>query len=256
MLSPERIDSLGRPRDISLEGHRIDSLVDFSNLWILILFGIMAAWLLAAAFLHREKKHEARYDPGTHKKAWLMAGGIAAFVFFVVDGTLFTRSSRDIGNVLWNFKHADAQPNVVRIEMYARAWVWTARYSGPDGEFGTADDVVTMNDVRVPVNRPVLIQVASADVIHNLYIPQLRIKQDAVPGQITQAWFIAKETGEFEIACAQHCGIAHYKMKARLSVLPEDEFEEWVKLASSDSEKTYVADDTESHWGWAWKRME
>src|SRR5581483_7940233 len=101
----------------------------------------------------------------------------------------------------------------VRIEVNAHQWAWDVRYTGPDGKFNTADDVTSLNEITVPVDAPVILELASTDVVHSLYIPNLRIKQDVVPGTLTKAWFQATETGQFEIGCAQHCGTHHYKMR-------------------------------------------
>ena len=245
---------LDRPVDQTVHGHRIDWLMDFSTFWIFALFALMALWLFAAVFLHRDGKHKAVYEPGDKPKDWVVALGIAGFVFVVVDGTLFTKSFVDVGQVFWNFKGVEEDPKTLRLEINARQWVWEGRYAGEDGKFNTADDIVRLNDLRVPVGRPVLMQVAAADVLHNLYIPQLRIKTDAVPGSITQAWFEAKNPGIYEIACAQHCGINHYKMRAMMTVMPEAEFEQWLELAQRDAKSLYSEEDAEAHWGWTWNK--
>ena len=94
---------------------------------------------------------------------------------------------------------------------------------GNMGVPATPDDVVTLNDMRIPVGRPVMINLKSKDVIHSFYVPNFRIKHDANPGYVTRMWFEAKSSGKFEIACSQMCGWAHYKMKGDLTVLPQKE---------------------------------
>ena len=89
---------------------------------------------------------------------------------------------QDINKVFWNFDEVEQRPDAVRIEVNAHQWAWDARYAGPDGKFNTKDDIVTLNDIRVPVDTPVLLQLASTDVIHSFYLPNFRVKQDAVPG--------------------------------------------------------------------------
>ena len=125
---------------------------------------------------------------------------------------------------IFDFAGAEAKPGAVRIEINAHQWAWDARYAGPDGKFNTADDIVILNDIGVPVGAPVIFQLASTDVIHSFYVPNLRMKLDAVPGTVNRMWFQAKETGEFEIVCAQHCGTNHYKMRGTLTVLPRAEY--------------------------------
>jgi cytochrome c oxidase subunit 2 len=190
--------------------------------------------------------------------------GISALIFFVVDGNLWFNSTIDVNTVYWNFGEAEKSPHAVRIEVNAHQWAWDARYAGADGKFNTADDVVTLNDIRVPVGLgadgkpdtaddvPVLFQIASTDVIHSFYLPNLRVKQDAMPGMVTRLWFVATETGEFDIGCAQHCGIHHYKMKGKLTIMPPDEYAAWLKAMSEQHARGFDPTDHEAQWGWEW----
>jgi cytochrome c oxidase subunit 2 len=78
---------------------------------------------------------------------------------------------------------------------------------------------------------------------------------DAIPGTVNRMVFEAKDTGQFEIGCAQHCGANHYKMRGILTVLPRDEYEAWVAQASKDSQQVFDANDSEAQWGWDWKKI-
>jgi cytochrome c oxidase subunit 2 len=135
----------------------------------------------------------------------------------------------------------------------AQQWGWNVRYAGPDGKFGTPDDVLRFNELTIPVGTPVEIKLKSKDVIHSFYLPNFRTKQDAVPGYITRLWFQAVEKGTFEIGCAQHCGVNHYKMKGLLHVIDAGEFKDWMKDVAADSARRYDGNDTEAHWGWDWE---
>jgi cytochrome c oxidase subunit 2 len=243
----------GLPRDVSTDGHRIDWLINVTNGFVILLFVIMCIWM-AYAVLKHNKEHKADYDHGDSKHHVAVAMGISALIFFVVDGNLWFNSTIDTNTVFWNHEGADKDPNAVRIELDAHQWAWDARYPGPDGKFNTADDIVTLNDIRVPKGVPVLFQIASADVIHSFYLPNLRIKQDAMPGMITRMWFVAKETGEFDIGCAQHCGVHHYKMKGRLTVLEPAEYKRWATEMSTQHAKGYDPNDKGANWGWDWKQ--
>jgi cytochrome c oxidase subunit 2 len=249
----EHATALGMPRDVSADGPRIDWLLNTTLVFLALLFLAMVTWMVTALIAHG-RRHPALHDRGDTPRAPLIAGSIAAFVFFVVDGNLMFHSTRDLHERIWNFAYAESQPDALRIELNARQWIWQTRYAGPDGKFATVDDALTVNDLRVPVNTPVVIQLGSSDVIHNLYIPNLRVKQDAMPGTVNRVWFQANEPGEFEIGCAQHCGVNHYKMRAVLTVMPKDAFQAWLAQASADSRKTYDEDDSAAHWGWAWKQ--
>jgi cytochrome c oxidase subunit II len=241
----------GLPRNASMDGGRVDWLIQFTTIATGIVFVLVAAMLLYALVKHR-RRHAASYDPGSKASIALVVGFVGIFAV-AVDGTLFVHTLVDMNGVFWNFAAAEEQPDVVRIEVEAHQWAWQGRYAGPDGRFNTADDIVTTNDLRVPVGAPVLVQLAAVDVIHNLYLPHFRVKQDAVPGSITKLTFRAKTPGEYEMACAQHCGPNHYKMRGVLTVLPPDRYREWLRGAEADARRGYDPEDAEAHWGWEWR---
>ena len=88
---------------------------------------------------------------------------------------------------------------------------------------------MTQNLMAIPVNKPVSVLLRSKDVTHAFYVPQLRVKQDAVPGMGIRVNFTATKEGEYEIACAELCGMQHYKMRGRLLVMTDAEYEKWLK---------------------------
>ena len=239
------------PPDASVDGGRIDWLIHFTLVCTSIMFVVVAAALLFTLVRHR-RAHAAAYDHGSKASIGVVVGFVG-LVLVGVDGTLFVHTLVDMRKVFWNFAAAEERPDVVRIEVEAHQWAWLARYPGPDGKFGTPDDVVTTNDIRVPVGPPVVVQLAAVDVIHSMSLPHFRVKRDAVPGSINKLMFQAKTTGEFEIACAQHCGPNHYKMRGVLTVLPPDRYEEWLAAAEADARRAYDPEDTEAHWGWDWR---
>jgi cytochrome c oxidase subunit 2 len=115
----------------------------------------------------------------------------------------------------------------LELKVEARQFAWAFTYPGADGELGTEDDYIRYNQMHVPVNRPVVFNLTSVDVVHSFFVPAFRIKQDAVPGLNLRAWFEATEVGEYELACAELCGVAHGLMKGKIIVLAEDEFQGW-----------------------------
>jgi cytochrome c oxidase subunit II len=250
--APKPEAGIGLPRDVSEHGHHIDWLIEVTMLFVVILFVIMVIWMIWACIAHNEK-HTAEYDHGDSKHSVKTALALSAVIFFIVDGNLFYNSTTDTFRLFWNHDALESDPKAVRIEVNAHQWAWDARYAGPDGKFNTQDDVVTLNDIRVPVGAPVLLQLVSPDVIHSFYLPNLRIKQDAMPGMTNRMWFQAKETGEFDIGCAQHCGVHHYKMKGMLTVLPPEEFKNWLTEQSAIAARGFDPKDTEAHWGWEWR---
>ena len=109
----------------------------------------------------------------------------------------------------------------------ARQFEWEATYAGGDGVLETADDFTLLNQINVPVNRPVTVHLRAEDVIHSFFLPELRVKQDAVPGRSIKGWFEATQTGEYTIGCAELCGLSHYTMDGVLVVQSESEFSQW-----------------------------
>lgn len=250
--APQPESGWGLPRDVSQEGHRIDGLIRITGLFVAILFVIMCVWMVMAVIKHN-KNHEAEYDHGDARHQVRFAAGLSALIFFVVDGNLWVNSTLDVNSTFWNFEKAESTPGAVRIEINAHQWAWDARYAGRDGKFNTADDIVTLNDIRVPVGAPVILELASTDVIHSFWLPNLRLKQDAMPGMVNKMWFIAKDQGQVDIACTQHCGTNHYKMKGTLTILSPEDYAKWAAEASANGARAYNPDDKEAHWGWDWR---
>ena len=240
------------PKDISTWGYRIDWLIDITMIFTVILFAIMCAWMFISYVWHDER-NEAEYDHGDSKHHIIVALTLSAVIFLIVDGNLWWNSVVDLDEEIWNFGKVTANEDTVRIEVNARQWAWQARYAGADGEFATPDDVTTLNTIPVPVDTPILVHLASPDVIHSFYLPNLRQKMDAVPGVINPLWFQATETGDYDLACAQHCGTHHYKMKGMLRVLSRDDYAAWSKQASVNALRAYDENDTGAHWGWPWR---
>jgi cytochrome c oxidase subunit 2 len=249
--APQRESGYGLPRDVSVEGFHIDRLIYFTLIAITVVF-LIAAVMLVYSLIRHGRKHAAVYDHGTRMSVGLVVGFVAVMIV-VIDIPLFVITVIDMRRYFWNFADAEKDPNVVRIEVEAHQWSWLARYPGPDGKFNSPDDAITTNDIRIPVGAPVLVQLAAVDVIHSMNLPNFRVKRDAVPGMITRLKFEATETGEFEIACAQHCGPNHYKMRGVLTVLPPEGYKQWLAAVEADGRRAYDPEDTEAHWGWEWR---
>ncbi len=91
------------------------------------------------------------------------------------------------------------------------------------------DDLVVLGELHVPVDRNVIIDLSSKDVIHNFCLPDMRIAQDAIPGQIIPMWFKPIKTGSYEVICGQLCGLGHYSMKGMVVVDTPDDYQAWLK---------------------------
>ena len=91
------------------------------------------------------------------------------------------------------------------------------------------DDIVAINQLHVPVGKPVIVHLNSKDVIHSFFLPVMRVKQDVIPGQTVSVWFEAAKTGKFEIACAQLCGLGHYRMRGFFMIDTPEQFSTWMQ---------------------------
>ena len=132
-------------------------------------------------------------------------------------------------------KPKDMPPTV---EVTARQFEWRLRYPGPDGKLGTPDDIHHVNDLHIPVDEEVLVQLESMDVLHDFFLPNLRIKQDAVPGMSIPVWFRATDTGTYDLVCAELCGWGHYKMKGRLTIESRASFDQWLAKMGAEEQAT------------------
>jgi cytochrome c oxidase subunit II len=239
-----------RPLDASLDGFRNDALFHVTALMAMVLFVVVSGILLWSIVMHREGRHAARYEHGIGRRHLAFTAVITAVIFFGVDGTLLVDSYLDLDQVIWKFPGADAHP--LEIEVWAQQWAWNVRYAGPDGRFGTPDDVVTLDELHVPVGRPVVVHLKSKDVVHSFYLPNFRVKQDVLPGAETRVWFAARRPGRYELGCAQLCGASHYLMRGAVTVESAAAFDGWMRAAAEVATRAYDEDDLDAHWGWPW----
>lgn len=207
------------PEGVSSYSGRIDGLFRLI-LWITgVIFIVVEALLLYFVIRYRHRQgRRAHYTHGNNRLEVVWT--IVPAVICVVLALLSRRT--------W----ADIKQNMPRgalpIEITAEQFAWNIRYAGADGKFGTADDIVTLNQLHFPVGRPVVVTLRSKDVIHSFFLPEFRVKQDAVPGMSTHIWFDAIRTGNWEIACAELCGLGHYRMKGFVTVESPEEFQKWL----------------------------
>ena len=217
----------------------IDQIMTMVHVLMFVLFigwGAYFAWVLVR-FRRGRQPHAQHHGAKGHLASYVEVGVVAA------EATLLIV----FGLPLW-FERTSARPtdpNAVVLRVVAEQFVWNAHYPGADGQFGDTsisligpanplglnrasprgqDDIVLLGQLHLPLNRPVIIQLSSKDVIHSFGVPAFRVKQDAIPGLLTPIWFTPTAVGRFDIACSQLCGIGHYRMAGRITVESEADF--------------------------------
>ncbi|MEE9132187.1 MAG: cytochrome c oxidase subunit II [Gemmatimonadota bacterium] len=172
-----------------------------------------------------------KYRGRRGRKAEYIEGSTRAEVIWTVTPAVIVLGLAIASQGVWrDIKDPDRFPaDAIEVSVQASQFEWNVTYPGADGVFGTDDDFTRRNQLHVPVGQPVVVHLSSEDVIHSFFVPAFRIKQDVVPGMNgLRAWFEATEVGVFELACAELCGLGHYRMRARVFVHPQDEYELWM----------------------------
>lgn len=241
----------GLPIDISTHGWQIDRLINVIHVIMAVLFAGWVLFLIYALIRFRARAgHKAEYHVKHFKTPTYLEVAVA-----VTEVILLTAFSFPI----WRSytQEFPSRDKAVQIKVVAEQFAWNVHYAGKDGIFGKSspklmnsmnplgldpedpngkDDGATINQLHIPVNTPVIVELMSKDVIHSFSLPVMRVKQDAIPGQSIPLWFEAKQPGEFEIACAQLCGLGHYRMRGFFVVDEKDKFEQW--MAEQLAQKT------------------
>jgi cytochrome c oxidase subunit 2 len=221
--------------------------IDLGFLVILIITGITFV-LVEVGLIVFVLKYRAR--PG--QKAHYTHGSTPAEVIWTAIPAVTMVILGIASNGLWvKIKGRNSVPTgAYTIGVHAKQFEWWITYPGPDGKLGrtstslvdkttnptgldpndpaSKDDIVVRNELHVPAGHPVVVYLTSEDVIHSFYVPQFRVRQDAVPGLEIKQWFEATVPGEYELGCSMLCGMGHYKMRARVFVHTQADFDAWV----------------------------
>lgn len=262
VLAEERTGNLyWAPENVTVGGEKIDFLLNTIFYLTLTVF-----ILTQAVYIYFLVKYRRR--PGV--KAHYSHGNNRLEVVWTLTPTAIFFCLAIYGNRVWSDLHTDPPENAVPIDIVSYQFGWDFRYPGPDNKLGeskwqlvsvdnkfgqvegdpAANDDFTSTELVIPVGRPVHIYLRSRDVIHSFYVPEFRLYQDAVPGRtISWVWFEVKRPGNFELACSQLCGTGHYNMKAKIRVLPEDEYNKWAAERSQKAmaERGLLGEETEKN---------
>lgn len=153
-----------------------------------------------------------------------------------------------MGAVVWARMHSAPPQDALTVDVRGEQFAWLARYPGPDRVLGRIDpkriggdnplgldpadsraaDDITSRDIHLVANRPVRVRIRARDVVHSFFLAEFRVKQDAVPGMTVEIWFTPTREGEYELACAELCGVGHYIMRGKVKVESQQAFDAWL----------------------------
>lgn len=208
------------PENVSTYGGEVDYLFYLIYYITGAVFILVTVAMIAFLVMYRRKEgRRAIYSHGntTLEIIWTVVPAIILIVLsFMSQAT-------------WAKIKSYVPPSDLVVQVTAKQFNWEIVYPGPDGKFGTADDLNLENQLHVPVGKPVHVILKSKDVIHSFFLPHLRLKQDTVPGRDIVAWFEATKPGQYEMPCAELCGFGHSGMKGWLYVHTPEDYAMWVK---------------------------
>ncbi len=212
------------PENVSTLGGEIDSLFTLilyiTGAWFLLTEGLIVYFLIR---YRRKQGSKAAYLPGEtlRQASWIL---LPCVVVLILDLWMDFR-----GADVWAKIKGQVPPSDLVVQVTGKQFNWEIIYPGPDGKLGTKDDLQLDNELHVPAGKIVRVVLKSKDVIHSFFLPNLRLKQDAVPGREIVAWFEATKPGKYEIPCAELCGFGHSGMNGWLYVHSQEEYEKWVR---------------------------
>ncbi len=272
----EILHYFGLPINLSVQGVKIDEINAIVHWLMLILFiGWGTFFIVSLVKFSASKNSKADYAGVKSHFSSVLEAAVAVIEIVILFGFAFP---------IWAHRVTDV-PNPsesVHIRVIAQQFAWNVRYPGPDGKFGSvridlvdeqenpigldrssensADDFYTVNQFHIPVNKKIRVDLSSKDVIHNFKLPELRVSQDAIPGMVIPVHFTATmTTDEFletaigtaregmglEIACAQLCGLGHYRMKGFVTIHDDQGYQDWL-----DEQAEYLEEEgDDDDWG-------
>jgi cytochrome c oxidase subunit 2 len=235
---------LGMPPNASSHGYQIDHIIEFCHWFMGALFFGWSAFFIFVLIRFRKRRHPVADHHG-------VKSGISTHLEFSV---VLIEAVLLIGFAipLWAKRVNDFPPGkeALIVNVVAQQFSFNFHLPGPDGQFGRRDanlvtnsnpvgldandpagkdDIVTLGELHVPVNRPVILELSSKDVIHDFCLPAMRIAADAIPGSRLPMWFTPIKTGTYEAICGQLCGLGHYGMKGTLVVDTPEDYQAWLK---------------------------
>ncbi len=227
------------PEDISRDGHVIDGLFNF----IMYLTGAIFVGTGIALFVFLWK-YDAKQNPagvkymhGSHTLEVVWSILPAATLLFIAIYQMDTWAGSKVERpalLPGPDGIVGTADDSASVQVTGRQFEWRIQYAGRDGVLGTPDDLYTVNDLHLPVGEEAVIAVKSMDVLHSFFLPNVRVKQDVVPGMKQYVWFMPTKEGTYDIVCAELCGWGHYKMKGRMTIESRQQYNDWLNELESE----------------------
>lgn len=228
------------PENINDHGHVIDSLFYFILYLTGALFigtGVVLFWFLWK-YDAAQNAEPVKYSHGSHvlEVVWSIVPAVTLLfiAIYQMDAWADAKLARpELSRQPGKDRKLHTEDDIVVLkpplaEITGRQFEWRIRYAGADGKLLTEDDVQLVNDLHIPRGEEIVLRIKSQDVLHSFFLPNLRIKQDVVPGMTQHVWFRANKNGIYDIVCAELCGWGHYKMRGRLTVEERSSFDRWL----------------------------
>lgn len=242
------LEWLGMPVGASAHAGEVDRIMVLVHWLMAVLFvGWSTFFVYVLLRFRRGRNPKATYHGLRGRwSTWIEGGVLAAEV------VLLAFFSIPFWSTQVDALPAENESTIIRV--VAEQFAWNVHYPGPDGQFGPTaiglvdpdnplgldrrdplakDDIVSINRMNLPIGKPVIVFLSTKDVVHSLGLPQMRVKQDAVPGIVQPVWFTPNQLGEWDIACSQLCGIGHYRMRARYAIQSQEDYDAWLKEEAS-----------------------
>ncbi len=205
------------PPDLSTLASEIDALFYFV-FWISLIIFVGVVSAMVYFVVRYRRKHAFERTPHVEESrllemTWIVVPTILVMIVFTWGFQAFLKLSI-------------APPDAYEINVRGVQWQWNFEY--PNG-------AITVNELRVPVDRPVKLKMSSEDVLHSLFIPVFRVKHDVLPDRYTSVWFEATETGEYPVFCTEYCGQLHSGMLATIIIQEESDFQQWLEESAAAS---------------------
>jgi cytochrome c oxidase subunit 2 len=206
------------PENVSTFGRDIDWL--FQLIYAITAITGILVFVAMIAFLVMYRDRPGRRAVYTH-------GNTTLEIVWTVVPALILVVLTFLSAPAWSKIKMSQPPTDFVVQVTAKQFNWQVAYPGPDGKFGTDDDKRFLDEMHVPMNKPIRVILKSQDVIHSFFVPQFRIKQDAVPGREIAAWFDATKPGKYEWPCAELCGFGHSGMRGWVYVHTAEDYAKW-----------------------------